>query len=231
MRMGGYYQARGANQEACQCYLQAVSLAPGDCLAHRGLASILAAQKKYGEAMKEINVAIGLKPDYSKLYVERGLYCLGLGNKAGAEADFKKAVASPDCGHVVYKYLEGIYKGQGRFDQAIEISDLHIKREPNDETYRDKGECLALNKDYAGARQALTKAISYAPFNYRNYEMRADSYLASGLAKEAVSDYTKALSLEPFFPAEIYQNRARAYAKLGQKDLEKKDMESSLAKD
>jgi tetratricopeptide (TPR) repeat protein len=88
-----------------------------------------------------------------------------------------------------------------------------------------------IKKDYAAARQSLTVAIGRAPFNYRNYELRGDACLAAGLAKEAVADYTKALSLEPYFPAEIYQNRARAYAKLGQKDLEQKDIKSSLAKD
>jgi tetratricopeptide (TPR) repeat protein len=155
----------------------------------------------------------------------------GLGQKARAQADFEKAVASPDCGHVVYKFLEDIYKDQGRLDKAIVVCDLQIKREPNEETYRRKGELLLLKKDYAGARQALTKAIGYAPFNYRNFELRGDTNLASGAAKEAVADYTKALSLEPYFPAEIYQNRAKAYAMLGQRDLAQKDRQSSLAKD
>jgi len=231
LRQGDYYRARGANSEASQYYLQAVKLAPGDFVAHRDLADNMATQKKYKEALSEVNVAIGLNPKFSKLYVERGLYNMGLGKTQLAEADFEKAVASPDCGHAVYKYLGDLYKSQGRLDQAIALCDLHIKRDPSDDLYRAKAEYLIIKKDYAGARQALTVAIGGAPFNYRNYELRADACLAAGLAKEAVADYSKALSLEPYFTAEIYQNRARAYAKLGQKDLEQKDIKSSLAKD
>jgi tetratricopeptide (TPR) repeat protein len=231
LRMGGFHKARGANNEACQYYMKAVSLAPSDYLAHRALAEGYAMLKKYPEAMSEVNKAISLNPGDPKLYVERGLYYMGLGKKGLAESDFKKAVVSPDCGHVVYKYLEDIYKGQGRLVDAIAICYLHIKREANEVTYREKAECMDLSNDREGARQALTKAISLAPLNYRNYEMRADSYLASGLAAQAVTDYSKALSLEPFFPSGIYQNRARAYEKLGKKDLAEKDRKSSQIKD
>jgi tetratricopeptide (TPR) repeat protein len=231
LRMGDFHKERGAAKEANVYYLQAVRLAPKDYLTHRALASNYASLKQYPQALNEINTAIGLCPSDPKLYVERGLCYLGLGKTGLAEGDFKKAVVSPNCGHVVYKYLATLYKQQGRLAEAISICDLHIKREANDETYRDKAELMALNKDHSGARQALSEAIVLAPFNYRNYELRADSYLASGQAEQAVTDYSKALSLEPFFPAEIYQNRARAYDKLGKKDLAEKDRASSRTKD
>jgi len=231
LRMGDFHKARGANTEACQYYMQAVRLAPSDYLAHRALAQGYATLKKYEQAMSEVNKAISLSPGDPKLFVDRGIYYIGLGKKGPAESDFKKAVLSPDCGHAVYKYLEDMYKDQGRLADAIAVCDLHIKREANETTYREKGEFMAISKDHEGARQALTKAISLAPLNYRNYELRADSYLASGLAEQAVADYSKALSLEPFFPSGIYQNRARAYEKLGKKDLAEKDRKSSQTKD
>jgi tetratricopeptide (TPR) repeat protein len=231
LTQGGYYKDRGANSEANKYYVEAVRLAPKDYLTHRALADNLATQKKYPQALSEINLAIGINPKDFKLYVDRGLIYMGLDKSAAAEADFKKAVSSPMCGHAVYKYLADLYKVQGRLDDAIAVCDLHIKREQTEETYRDKGALLTVKKDYAGARQALTKAISSAPFNYRNYELRADANLAAGAAKEAVADYTKALSLEPYFACEIYRNRARAYGELGKKDLEQKDIKSSLAKD
>jgi tetratricopeptide (TPR) repeat protein len=231
LRQGDNYMERGAVKEAGKYYFQAVRLAPKDYATHRALSAYYAGIKQYPEALNEVNTAIGLSPGDPKLYVGRGLCYVGLGKTALAECDFKKAVANPNCGHVVYKYLEDMYKTQGRIAEAIAICDLHIKREANDETYRDKATIMALNKDQAGARQALSQAIAMAPFNYRNYELRADSYLASGQAEQAVTDYSKALSLEPLFAAEIFQNRARAYEKLGKKDLAEKDRQSSRAKD
>ena len=228
---GDGFRERGSTVEAHQCYMQAVSLEPKSFLTHRSLASSWAAQKKYSEALAEINLAIGLNPNYHKLLVDRGLYYVGLGRQESAQADFRKAVATPDCGHTVYKYLEDYDKSHGRLDQAIAISDLHMKREPNEDSCRERADLLSLKKDYAGARQALAKAITIAPFNYLNYELRGDASLAADLPKEAVADYTKALSFEPMFPCEIYEKRAQAYAKLGKKDLEQKDIKSSQIKD
>ena len=229
---GDEFRTRGQINDAYDCYARAVKLAPGNYYTHRALGEILAAQKKYPQALKEVNIALSLNSTDAKLYVHRGLYYLGLGKPALAEADFKRSLVDKSCGHAVYKYLEDIYKKDGRIDEAIAVCDLRIKRESGGvEMYRHKAELYLCKKDYAGARKILTKATAEAPFDFRNYEMDGDICMAMGKAGDALALYTKALSLEPFFPHEIYLKRAKVYAKLGDPLKEKKDIESAHNKD
>jgi len=229
---GDRLKERGQINEAFECYAKAVKLAPRNYYTHRSLGEILGAQKKYDEALKEVNIALSLNNKDGKLYVHRGLYYMGLGKPALAEADFKRSLSEPHCGHAVYKYLEDIYKNEGRIDDAIAVCELQIKRDGgNDVMYRHKAGLYLDKKDYVGARKILVKATAAAPLNFANYEMDADVCLAMGQTREALALYTKCLSLEPFFPSEIYLKRARAYAKLGDTLNEKKDIESAHNKD
>lgn len=229
---GDAFKSRGQINEAYDCYLRAQKAAPQNYLPHRSLGEILGAQKKYDQALKETNMALALNPADYKLYVDRGLCYIGLGNVPRAEAEFKRAIVSPTCGHAVYKYLEDIYKKSGRIDEAIAVCDLRIKREAGgEEMYRHRAELMILKKDYAGARKVLAKATAQAPLNFANYELDGDICMLMNKPREALALYTKGLSLEPFFPSEIYLKRAKAFAKLGDPVNEKKDIESAHNKD
>jgi tetratricopeptide (TPR) repeat protein len=232
MTRGDYLRARGGLAESYPLYLRAVKEAPTNYKTHRLLGECLIGMKRFEEALIEINQALKLDGSNYKLYVDRALCYIGLGQSKKAQVDLEKAVTGTTCGTAAYTYLIGIYQEQGQLDKAINLCDVHLKREPTFyQAYEQKARLLMQKKDWAAARATLDKVIAIVPYNYLHYQLRGDVNLAAGQPRGAVADYSKALSFEPYFPSEIYISRASAYRRLGEKELEKKDLAASQIKD
>lgn len=73
----------------------------------------------------------------------------------------------------------------------------------------------------------LTDTIEQDPSNYLTYYKRATAYLSLGRTNAAVEDFSKILDLKPDFEKALMQ-RARIYAKEGDFELAKKDLEKYL---
>lgn len=69
------------------------------------------------------------------------------------------------------------------------------------------------NKIWRNGDTLWTHELKYYPFNFSALFNRAEYYLAEGRNKEAIEDYTKAISLRPYDP-HLYLSRGVAYGKL-----------------
>ena len=174
------------------------------------------ALKRYQEAIKDWNDAIGLIPDNFTVYFLRGIANLKNDNYADAIQDFNKTLElNPDYAEV-YRHRGIAKKRKPNPDYAGAIDDYTeaIKRNPKHaRAYHDRGNVKLDKNDYDGAFADYTEAIKRNP-------KHAYAYLNRGIAQAkkpnpdyagAIDDYTEAISLNS-----DYMQLGYAYLKLGE---------------
>jgi len=92
-----------------------------------------------------------------------------------------------------------------------------------------KGDIYAKMQKYDLALASYGASLKLLPDNERIWKARAVCYIDMGRYKEALSDLSEAIRLHP--TAAEYNLRASVYAKLGNKELARKDREMSQNKD
>lgn len=88
-------------------------------------------------------------------------------------------------------------------------------RQPSDRNLRTSAHRKAKRGDYIGAIALLTQLITRHPNHAVDYNNRGLIYFQSGQQEKALSDYNKALQLNPDLDS-AYNNRANYYASRGQ---------------
>ncbi len=174
------------------------------------------ALKRYQEAIKDWNDAIGLIPDNFTVYFLRGIANLKNDNYADAIQDFNKTLElNPDYAEV-YRHRGIAKKRKPNPDYAGAIDDYTeaIKRNPKHaRAYHDRGNVKLDKNDYDGAFADYTEAIKRNP-------KHSYAYLNRGIAQAkkpnpdyagAIDDYTEAISLNS-----DYMQLGYAYLKLGE---------------
>ena len=180
------------------------------------------ALKRYQEAIKDWDDAIGLIPDNFTVYFLRGIVNLRNKNYGDAIQDFNETLElNPDYAEA-YRHRGIAKKRKPNPDYAGAIADYTeaIKRNPKDaRAYSNRGNVKLDRNDYDGAFDDYTEAIKRNP-------KHAYAYLNRGIAQAkksnpdqagAIDDYTEAISLNSG-----YTQLGQAYLKLGemQKNLD-----------
>jgi len=88
---GSAYAAIGKIDEGFSSYLRALEIAPTFWQAQFGLAVLYREQKKFQDALKYLNDAIGQRPENSQFYVLRGQVKVDLGRERAGLRDFQTA--------------------------------------------------------------------------------------------------------------------------------------------
>ena len=206
----------------------------------------LIVQKKYSEAIKFLDEAIQINPNYALAYRNRAWTNHYLKNYQQAIEDYTKVIQlKPNFAET---YFDKIYYNRGlsyanlqNYKQAIEDFDKAIEINPNYALiYFSRGaaydELKNYNQaiaDYSKFIQLDSKFTQLDPTQQNFYISHA--YYYRGLAhyelkdyNQAIADYDKAGQLEPD-DADIYQQRGLAYQALG--DNEKAEENLAKAKD
>ncbi len=99
--------------------------------------------------------------------------------------------------------------------------------------YGQAMEAARMSENYAEAIQLFTKALQYEPNNSPNsgviYHNRGMAYSSLERWREAISDFSRAISLSPHPSA--FEQRGMAYYQIGDKDSAFKDWQQALLMD
>jgi len=203
-----------AMSEADQCFTTAESLVQ---------------KKKHRQAIPYFDRAIQLAPNICRFYDERGMAYLDLEEDDKAFADFNTVIKlNPKYGFA-YRHRARCYFEKGNLPFAIADITTAISFETNNKWYKselltDRSTYHLKNKEPGKALADMTESIALTPDIWPRYRARGELYVVLGQYQKAVDDYNKAFEIasqtrkQPYLYG-LHGLRARAYEKLGRKDL------------
>lgn len=153
-------------------------------------------QKKYREALENYTVAIGLNPQYSFAYINRGAAKVSLQDYRGAIEDFTKAIQLDPNSADAYSNRGSAKLFLQDYRGTIEDSNQAVRlNSKNAGTYYNRGGAKYFLQDYQGAIEDFSKAIRLKP-NYADaYNIRAGAKIKLADKSGACVDFRNACSL------------------------------------
>lgn len=187
--------------DSIQHFEKAVSLDPNFALAELSLANAAPTGKEFFE---HLNKAVGLADKASN-----GERLLILATEAGANANpakqkayVEQLVAAYPNDERAHSNLAGYYFGQQDFTQAIEHYKKATELAPGySSAYNLLGYAYRQNVDYANAEKAFQKYIELIPKDPNPYDSYAELLLKEGKFPDSITQYRKALAIDPNFLA------------------------------
>lgn len=154
-------------------------------------------QRKYSEAIACFDSAIRLNPRDPDYFAHRGLARQDMADTAGAESDYRAALAL-DPGHAIANHNLSVLVNERGGKEARDLLDKAIENNPQRSySYIERGYHLLQQGDYAGALRDYNQALQLDPESPENW-------LNRGLAKEklgnlagAYHDFTRAITMAP----------------------------------
>lgn len=216
-------------QDSIQHFDRAISLDPKFALAELSRANVSPTGKEFFE---HLNKAVSLSTRASN-----GEKLLILGNEAGANGNAAKQkdlleqlVAAYPNDERAHFNLGGYYFGQQEVPKAIEHYRKATEIAPTySPAYNILGYAYRQNEDYASAERAFKKYIELIPKDPNPYDSYAELLLKMGKFDDSITEYRKALAIDPNFIAShlgisadlMYQGKAEEAAAELQKITEK----------
>jgi tetratricopeptide (TPR) repeat protein/S1-C subfamily serine protease len=183
---------------------------------------------KYDEALKAIDIAIGLEPSDSALYNEKAALLISKKQYAAAILIYNdlirtKPEAYSHYGRGTAKSFLGDNRG------AIDDYSLAIKLNPNfDSVYIGRGNSKLALGDKQGAIDDYNLAIKLNANSAHAYYNRGTTKMNSGDKRGAIDDFDLAIKLDVGY-ALAYHNRGNAKSDLGNKQGAIGDFDQALA--
>ncbi|HLT46223.1 MAG TPA: tetratricopeptide repeat protein, partial [Rubricoccaceae bacterium] len=135
-RIGEAFAATGASEAALRPFRRAVALAPHALRFRVKLAGALVATGAVEEAVRAYDAVLEADPTFETAYNDRGWARVLLGDLAGAEADFRQALAlDPDLEEALAN-LASLYYNTGRPAEARPLVRRLLRLDPTNPDYR-----------------------------------------------------------------------------------------------
>lgn len=215
--------------QAIGCLKAAQRIDPKNSEVYAGLAEIHATLKQYDKAI----VAATLSIKYRKAHQNKQMFHLrsmmysAVGEYEKAIEDMNAYIKIDPAKHRAYMWRGTAYEQDGQLDKALVDYEYGLKISRNYEYRFHIARILQKTGRMKDAIAQMTALIKENPAEDEGWNKRATLYFESGKYKEAVSDYTNALA-NNFGSAEtLYRARARAYEKLGKRDLAQNDLKKA----
>jgi len=189
--LGEYEQAMAALDKAHE-------LAPGAALPLVQRARIRLLQSDAEAALEDIDLALGLEPGDLEALLLRIAILQKLDRTEEALADADRAAKLQPDRPAVLRIRAALYVAAGKVDQAIEQFEKVVEKDPKDVHGRLQLAMLyAAGNRSAKAVEAYTVLLEQLPGQWMILRDRADALLAIGRHAPAITDYEKALKLNP----------------------------------
>ncbi|MCZ7400350.1 MAG: tetratricopeptide repeat protein [Candidatus Methanoperedens sp.] len=166
---------------------------------------------KYEEAIKELNEALRLNPDYIEVHNNLGVTYDRMGMPEEAVNELKEALKlNPDYTEA-HCNLGNIYARSGRYEEAA--GELQEALRINPElaiAHNNLGNIYALQRRNEGAIQEFKEALRINPDYAPAHNNLGNAYAETGRHEDALREFQEALRLDPEFP-EAYLGMGLVY--------------------
>lgn len=208
--------AAGENAKRLARYGAVIKAMPDNAAAYFERGWILAKERRYREARKDLDAAIKLSPDKAGYYYARG-YVLAMQRfYDNAAADFSVAIRLDPGDAKAYIGRAGILAETGQLRKALADYDLAIKYEPSDPLARsNRARCLFLLKRYAESLGESSRAVGLDPAFTEAHYWRGAALKELGRYDEAVMAFDKALELAPGYAPALEERQEAIDRKSG----------------
>jgi tetratricopeptide (TPR) repeat protein len=184
----------GNDTKAIECYDKALAkgLDSGFVHFYKGLS--LCYQKKYDEALKEVETSLKKEPSNQEYLNQKALIYRYQGQEDKALVYFEEATKLPNTYGEPFFWVAYIYHGKQDFKKALDLYYIALDSVPQRnsyylETLKNIGQLeYTHTKNYLRSANAYAQAINFEPNNYELYYKLMKSY-------NAAKEYTKADSL------------------------------------
>jgi tetratricopeptide (TPR) repeat protein/tRNA A-37 threonylcarbamoyl transferase component Bud32 len=191
-------------KDALRDLKQASELKPERFHAYLNLAKVHRELRQGKEAVGALDRAIERAPNLALLYGERGRLRLQEGNRAGARADYEKAIAlelGRQSPRVVADYLDlaRLLTGDSQYEAALTACEAALKIQPdNGRVLQEKASALLGLRRYTQASEVLDKYLARATSAPPEvYHTRGLIHARAGQYPAAINMFTLALHGRP----------------------------------
>ena len=170
---------------------------------------------EYDLAIRDLDAALALKPDYPMAISNRGVAYENKGMHDQAIADFTRAIALKPDYPMAISNRGLVYDKKGMHDQAIADFTRVITLKPdNYEAFNSRGVAYAKKGLFENAKEDFARAIALKPDYFEGLCNLGMTFYQNREYDRAVESYTSAIKLDRNNAA-AYINRAYARLKTG----------------
>lgn len=201
-----------------------------DVRLHFSLAVLLASEKQYGPAIRELELANALKPGTFEILHDLGQAYLRNQNYAKAEEALDRALAlEPNSADTLYLQAQ-VYTDQEKKLQALELLLRAQKLAPqNTDIIFLMGRLSMMQSYFEDAIQILEQGVKIAPQRADLHAALGESYFTAGKIDRAMQEFETLIELDP--SARSYTFMGLSYRHLGRFEEAKKYFKEGLKKD
>ncbi len=183
----------------------------------------------FQEAIMDYNAALRLNPALWQAYIDRSKSKLALSESNAAMNDIEKALGLNKNSPEAYFNRAKIFNSLLQYDKAIADFDYALKIKPDyKEALCEKIFTLFYQKKEDEAFALVEKELKRKE-SASMYYSRGVLFNIKGKYNKAISDFTKALSMDSTFNSfEIYLNRSLAYSGIEDPEKALKDINSAI---
>ncbi len=199
---GHVLEAQGRLDEAMQCYLEAIRLAPNPARAHLNRGNILLLQGDLQGALNAFDTAIKYKPDYAGAYYNIGNALLNDGKPDEAAASYRRALEiQPDYAEV-HCSLGVALKELGQLDSAIACFQRALQINPDlVEAHTNLGNAMQSFRQFEDAAASYRHALEVQPdLAEAHYNLNV-ALQGMGQYENAMMSCRRALKINPDYAA------------------------------
>jgi tetratricopeptide (TPR) repeat protein len=153
-------------------------------------------QKQYSPAIKELEKAIAIKPDYADAYCTLAMVYSALNKNDLALEKLGLAVSADADFYKPYSLRATIYRKAGKYDLALKDYDKALALNPkNSESYFNRGLIFYLTGSFEKSIEEYSKALYLDELSPAIYFNRSIAYRKLDMLKKATEDYKTYLLL------------------------------------
>jgi protein O-GlcNAc transferase len=195
---GHALEAQGRLDEAMQCYLNAIRLAPNPARAHLNHGNVLLLKGDLEGALDAFRTAIKHKPDYAGAYYNMGNALLDNDQLDEAVASYHRALEiQPDYAEV-HCSLGVALHGQRRLEDAATCHKRALELKPDlVEAHSNLGNVLQALSQFESAVACYRRALEFKPDNAEVLCSLGIALKVQGKFTEAEASIKQALEIEP----------------------------------
>lgn len=153
---------------------------------------------EYQQALKDLDHALELDPNYAGTYSSRGGIYMRLKEYRQALDAYNRALELDPTSTSTYRFRGWVLYYLGEYQQALKDFDHVIELDPDFyDAYRGRSHVCRALKDYQQAITPLNRALERIPESSRLYAFRGWTHWDFGEYQQALKDFDRSIALDP----------------------------------